>query len=246
MKQTEIIMGMPITVEIVDKVSKKHFRDIFNYFKDIDNRFSTYKQDSEITKINNGLPKTKWSAEMKSIFELCEQTRKDTKGYFNIKHQDKYDPSGLVKGWSVANAANLLLLNNISNFYIEAGGDIQAHGHDEQYNPWRIGIRNPFNLDEIIKTIRVSTEGVATSGTYIRGQHIYNPFHPETVIEDVKSLTVIATNVYEADRYATAAFAMGEEGIGFIETIPKLEAYMVTKNKIATLTSGFGRYVVDA
>jgi thiamine biosynthesis lipoprotein len=245
MKQTEPIMGMPITIEIVDKDAKDYFADIFNYFRKVDAKYSTYKEESEISQINNGLPKSEWSSEMKTVLELCEQTRQDTKGYFDIMHNGKRDPSGLVKGWAINNAANMLRKKKVNNFYIEAGGDIQANGHDADNIPWTVGIRNPFNIDEIIKTIAISSEGVATSGTYIRGQHIYDPFNPKKHLNEVKSLTVIGPSIYEADRYATAAFAMGANGISFIKTIPGLEGYMVTENKTATYTSGFERYVVN-
>jgi thiamine biosynthesis lipoprotein len=245
MKQTQLIMGMPITIEIVDTDKTKHFIELFDYFKKIDSRYSTYKKNSEISQINNGLPSTKWSAEMKSVFALCDQTRKDTLGYFNIEHHGKRDPSGLVKGWAIANAADILRKRKVKNFYIEAGGDIQVSGKDAKYQPWKVGIRSPFNDAEIIKTIAVTTEGIATSGTYIRGQHIYDPFRPNAAIDNVKSLTVIGPNIYEADRFATAAFAMGKEGIGFIELVPGLEAYMVTDDELATYTSGFERYMTN-
>jgi thiamine biosynthesis lipoprotein len=245
MKQTELIMGMPITIEVVDKAAGKYFKALFDYFREVDRQYSTYKKDSEISRINAGLPKSKWSREMKMVLDLCEKTKKDTKGYFNISHHGKIDPSGLVKGWSIANTAKILLNHKVTNFYIEAGGDIQVSGKDKDSKPWIVGIRNPFNMNEIIKTIAVASEGVATSGTYIRGQHIYDPFRPEATIKRVKSLTVIGLNIYDADRYATAAFAMGEQGIGFIESIPELEGYMVTDDKLATYTSGFERYVVN-
>jgi len=183
---------------------------------------------------------------MKTVLDLCEQTRLATRGYFNISHNGKRDPSGLVKGWAIANAAKMLKELKVKDFYIEAGGDIQVSGQVADRKPWTVGIRNPFNLNEIIKTISLSTEGIATSGTYIRGQHIYNPFNLGHPIDTVKSLTIIAPNIYDADRFATAAFAMGQEGINFIETTPQLEGYMVTDNKMATYTSGFERYAVNA
>lgn len=246
MKQTELIMGMPITVEMESVNAKNLFKSVFDYFRKIDARYSTYKVNSEITKINNGLDEDKWSAEMQTVMALCEQTRQDSGGFFNITHGGKRDPSGLVKGWSIYNAAQLLISRHVPSFYIEAGGDIQVSGFAEDHKPWKIGIRNPFKFDEIIKVISVSTEGVATSGTYIRGQHIYNPFLPGKKIEDVKSLTVIGPNIYEADRFATAAFAMGVDGINFIENMPGLEGYMVTADNLAIYTNGFDRYVENA
>ena len=82
--------------------------------------------------------------------------------------------------------------------------------------------------------------------SYIRGQHIYNPHDGDKEIKDVASLTVIGPNIYDADRFATAAFAMGKPGIRFIESLPGHEAYMITSDRRATLTSGFERYVESA
>jgi thiamine biosynthesis lipoprotein len=239
-------MGMPISVEIVDRVASGIFADVFDYFTDVDQRYSTYKKDSEISYINNGLVRSGWSPEMKIVLDLCKQTNQQTNGFFNINHYGKLDPSGLVKGWAIQNAAQQLMGRGVEKFYIEAGGDIQAHGKNADDEPWRVGIRNPFNTNEIIKTLTISGEGVATSGTYIRGQHIYNPHDSHDDIKKVKSLTVIGPNIYEADRFATAAFAMGKEGIEFIELIKGLEGYMVDDQQVATYTSGFERYVTDA
>ncbi|RWK27769.1 FAD:protein FMN transferase, partial [Mesorhizobium sp.] len=100
--------------------------------------------------------------------------------------------------------------------------------------------RNPFNTNEIIKVIYPRGRGVATSGTYARGQHIYNPHGSGEPVTDIVSLTVVGSDVLEADRFATAAFAMGRDGIFFIEQTPGLEGYVVDVNGRGTPTSGFG------
>ncbi|HSW79977.1 MAG TPA: FAD:protein FMN transferase [Candidatus Saccharimonadales bacterium] len=245
MKRSELIMGMPITVEIVgsDKPEKTISR-IFEYFRSVDRRFSTYKSTSEISKINRGLLREDWSDEMRRVLDLCEQTKRETNGYFDIRTPNGLlDPSGLVKGWSIQNAAEMTLKSGCEDFYIEAGGDIQVHGKNSDGEEWKIGIRNPFDSEEIVKTLQLTNAGIATSGTYIRGQHIYNPHTYGSQIDDVKSLTVIGPNIFDADRFATATFAMGVEGVNFIEALPGFEAYMIHSDKIATMTSGFERYV---
>lgn len=237
-------MGMPITVEVVDEpATKADLNAVYDYLIQVDKRYSTYKPESEISRINAGLPESEWSDEMKQVLEMCAETRRQTKGYFEIAREGKRDPSGLVKGWAIHNAAKLLADRGFHNYYVEAGGDIQVSGHNAKGQPWSVGIRNPFNRDEIVKSVAVTTEGVATSGTYIRGQHIYDPHQPGKEINDVASLTVVGPNIYEADRFATAAFAMGANGIEFIESRPGLEGYMINDKGIATLTTGFERYV---
>lgn len=244
-------MGMPITVMIADGSAKKETKEeaikkAFDYFTYIDEVFSTYKEGSEISKINRGEIKEKdFSEDMKKVFALSEKTRLETDGYFNIlTPEGLYDPSGLVKGWSIYNAANIISKLGFQNFYVDAGGDIETRGKNNKDEVWSVGIRDPFGKDksQIIKTVFMDNRGMATSGTYIRGQHIYNPHAGRNPLHDVLSITIIGPNVYEADRFATAAFAMGREGINFIERLNGFEGYSVSAGGVATLTSGFDKF----
>lgn len=236
-------MGMPVTLEIVDiKATQKDLDEVFSYFAWVDNKFSTYKRDSEITKFNEGkIQRRDLSHEMKDIFEKSLQTKKEADGYFDIKHHGTYDPSGIVKGWAIYNAAQIFKQRNFKNFFVDAGGDIQVCGKNSEGKNWKVGIKNPFNQRQIVKVLSVSDLGVATSGTYERGQHVYNPKKDKPITEIV-SLTVVGSNIYEADRFATAAFAMGKEGIYFIEKLNGFEGYMIDENGIATQTSNFSKY----
>ena len=56
-------------------------------------------------------------------------------------------------------------------------------------------------------------------------------------------LTVIGPDVLEADRYATAAFAMGRQGVHFIEKTLGLEAYEIDSFGTARMTSGLKKYL---
>ena len=242
MRDTRILMGMPITVDVGETHDGTVVDMVFDYFARVDRRFSTYRIDSEISAINLGdVPTRDWSDEMMEVLALAEQTKNDTNGYFDIRKPDgSLDPSGIVKGWAINNAARIVRVAGISHFFIEAGGDIQTSGKNASGEDWSVGIRNPFKSDEIIKVVYPRGSGVATSGTYVRGQHIYNPRGSGRAVEDIVSLTVIGADVLEADRFATAAFAMGKDGIFFLEETPDLEGYVVDINGRATPTSGFG------
>jgi thiamine biosynthesis lipoprotein len=245
-KQTRDLMGMTITVEIADDFSKEsEINMVFAYFESVEKRFSVFKDDSEITLINKGkINQIQYSEDMKTVFALAEKTKKETNGYFDIvTPEGKYNPSGLVKGWAIYNASILLLKKGFKNFYIEAGGDIQAYGINGQGTKWSVGIQNPFDPSQIVKVIFLKDIGIATSGSYRRGQHIYDPYNANEPLTEIVSITVIGPNVYEADRFATAAFAMGPQGINFIENLKGFEGYMIDKNGIAIQTSDFVRYL---
>lgn len=247
MTETRWLMGMPITVHVVDKNVRQAILDeVYAYFATIDDRFSTYKETSEISAINKHSVKAdQYSDEMKEVFWLAEKTKQESLGYFDIVRHGHIDPSGIVKGYAILNASQKLLRAGFQNFFIDAGGDIQVHGKNDEGQPWTVGIRNPFQANEIVKVIQVNDQGVATSGTASRGQHIYNPHKADQAITDIVSITVIGPNIVEADRFATAAFAMGLQGIQFIEARNGLEGYMIDRQGIATMTHGFSQYLYD-
>jgi FAD:protein FMN transferase len=243
MKKLEFIMGMPVIIEICDDDVKDNvFEKIFDYFRYVDEKYSPFKPESEVSLVNRGKLKIRdVSSELQEILELCDKTNEATDGYFDPFFEGTFDPSGMVKGWAIYNASKILDNLKIKNYYVNAGGDIQTSGHSQKGEPWQIGIRNPFNTSENVKVVMLTGEGIATSGTYEKGEHIYNP--KGSIQDEIISLTVIGPNIYEADRFATPAFAMGKKGIDFVEKRPGIEGYMIDKKGIATYTSGFEKYV---
>lgn len=245
MKQTKVLMGMTIAIQVLDEnTEKKDLEEVFDFFVTVDNKFSTYKKDSEINKIQRGeIKKENYSREVKEIFLLAEKTKKETNGYFDILTNEKLDPSGIVKGWAIQKASRILAKKGFKNFYVNAGGDVQTSGSNNG-TLWKVGIRSPFNPEEVVKIINLSGAAIATSGSYIRGQHIYNPHNLKKKITDIVSISVVGKNIFDADRFATAAFAMGKKGINFIEGLPGFEGYMIDKRGLATYTSGFRQYIL--
>ena len=245
MKQTRLMMDMPITIEIADPGAPADAAEsVFAFFAWVDATFSPYRPDSEISRINDGrltLPQA--SEPVREIFQLADETREDSGGYFDIRRDGRLDPSGIVKGWAIHNAALLLRRQGHANLSVDAGGDIQVFGDSPDGGPWRVGIRSPFEPSASVKTLALTDCGVATSGRYFRGEHIYNPLRPGPLDGSIASLTVIGPNIYEADRFATAAFAMGAAGVDFIEGLAGFEAYQIDTTGVATFTSGFARYV---
>jgi len=247
MRETRVVMGMPITVEIVDCPSAGVVGGVFAYFEAIDRRFSVFRPDSEIMAFNRRrLARTEISASLREVLALADQTRRRTNGYFDVCRPDGLiDPSGIVKGWAIRNASRLIDAAGAKHYVIDAGGDIQSRGKAADGTDWKIGIRHPFNDQAIVKVVHPLGHGVATSGIYARGEHIYNPRRPDQPIVDIVSLTVIGSDVLQADLYATAAFAMGNEGIYFVEKMPQLEGYAIGMNGVATQTTGFAKFVVS-
>jgi thiamine biosynthesis lipoprotein len=244
-KRTWLQMGMPITVCIQDDgAGPDDVAAVTAWLDEVDQRYSPYRETSEVSRLNAGtIGRHEVSEEFASVLRMCEQTRAETDGYFDALRDGLLDPSGLVKGWAIERAGELLAARGFANYFVDAGGDVRAGGLNGERQPWRVGIRNPFRREEVVKVLAISDRGVATSGTAVRGRHIYDPLLPDALETDVVSLTVIGPTIYEADRMATAAFAMGRDGLSFIAARPDLEAYAVMTDGTATYTQGFRRYV---
>lgn len=245
MKLTKLIMGMPITIEAVDRsVLKKDLEEVFRFFRKVDAQFSPYKKTSEVSRLNRKeITFAQASVEMREVLLLAEKAKQETQGYFDVTARGFFDPSGIVKSWAIKKAYELLEQKGFSNFFVDAGGDIQVCGKNAKNEVWEVGIRHPFVTDKIVKSVRIPG-AIATSGTYLRGDHIYDPHRKAKRIEDVVSLTVIAGDIVTADVLATASFAMGRNGIVFLEKTAGVEGYMIDREGTATFTTGFEKYVI--
>lgn len=108
-KQTWIQMGMPITVCIRDAgADVEDVAAVGALLETINQRFSPYLDTSEVSLLNAGaIGRHEVSDELEAVLGLCEQTRQETAGYFDVMQNGRIDPSGLVKGWAIARASNL-------------------------------------------------------------------------------------------------------------------------------------------
>jgi thiamine biosynthesis lipoprotein len=242
LQDTRTVMGMPAGVAIVDAAARAEDIDgVFDLFAAADRIFSPFRQDSELCRLNRG-ECTEPSGEMREILALAEKSRDETGGYFDIRRPDgTLDTCGIVKGWAIHRGAQLLCERGYRNFSVEIGGDIQTRGHNQDGGDWRVGIRNPFVASEVVKILYPRGGGVATSGSYHQGAHIYDPHGGQP--DGLVSVTVIGPDILQADIAATAAFAMGRDGIYYLERASGFEAYAIDARGMARMTSGLTRYL---
>lgn len=247
MQVTRLMMDMPITVDLAHPgATAAEAEPAFAFFAWVEETFSPYRPDSEVSRINDGRLRVEAASEpVRRVLSLADETRAETDGYFDVWRGGRLDPSGIVKGWAIHNAALILRRAGHADCAVDAGGDIQVYGESPDGGPWRVGIRSPFQPDQVVRALALTDAGVATSGTYFRGRHIYDPTTSGALETPIVSLTVIGPNVYEADRFATAAFAMGPAGVAFIARLAGFEAYQIDRAGMATFTPGFERYLAS-
>lgn len=225
-------MGTVVGVDVRDEdVTIAIVADAFNRITEIEGRFSPFRPESELSRVISGeLSVDDASEELRAVFRQCEAVCEATDGYFDIRaHRPDGapDPSGFVKGWAVEQAARLLEAGGARNYTINAGGDILARGEPAAGETWRVGVQHPRIRDRVAAVLRVRDLAVATSGVYERGDHVTNP-HTHRPPAGVVSTTVVGPSLALADAYATAALAMGRDGIGWIATRPGYAGCVIT------------------
>ncbi len=241
------LMGTVISIDVRDMdVPAAAIDAAFAWLHEVDDRFSTYKPESEISRLGRGeLTLQECHPDVSEVLAICEELQIMTGGAFNAwraRIDGRLDPSGVVKGWAVDRAAAILEQAGAANFCVNAGGDVLARGVPELGRKWRVGIRHPQDPQSVATVLEVSNLAVATSGRYERGDHIIDGRTGEPA-RGLLSLTVVGPRMTEADAYATAGFAMGEPGIGWVSAQNGYSGYGVTLNDRARFSDGFLRLI---
>ncbi|MEU1270742.1 FAD:protein FMN transferase [Streptomyces sp. NPDC005799] len=236
MRRVEHVMGFPVSLRVDDEGAWEEPADaVFAWLREVDARFSPFRADSEVSRHGRGeLGRDSLSADLAEVLDLCEHYRVATGGAFDAWLPGRgFDPCAVVKGWSVQRAARLLRTAGARRFVLNAGGDVAASG-----GPWRVGVRHPEQADRLCAVLELTDGAVATSARYERGDHIVDGRigRPAT---GLLSMTVVAASLTEADSVATAAFALGTEGVAWAAAQPGCEVFAVDAAGQVLRTEGF-------
>jgi len=245
-------MGMPVIVEICDPGFDEAVVDrLFAWLRFVDETFSTYRQDSDISRLNRGeITLADADGSVRSVLARCERLRQSTRGYFDVAAPlasigGGVDPSGFVKGWAIEGAGRLLRKAGARNWCVNAGGDISLNGAPEGRDCWRVGVQHPLERLAVAAVLGLRAGAVATSGAYERGRHILDP-HTGHAPEGVLSVTVVGRDLAVADAYATAVFAMGRAGANWAATLPGYSAIVILEDGTISYTRGVEAYLQAA
>ena len=241
-RRVEHVMGLPIVVDVRDEdEAGAALEELFDWLRWADATFSTFKEDSEISRINRGrLRREDAQPQVRRVLGRCELLQQETDGYFDMRTPaGSIDPAGLVKGWAVDRAAAILDDAGFHNYAVSAGGDMRVLGRAVPDLAWRVGIQHPLDRRQVAAVIETTDLAIATSGAYARGDHVWDP-HSGRAPVGILSVTVVGQELAIADAYATAAFAMGpERAPHWTARLHGYEAMTILADETVFKTGGF-------
>ena len=246
---------------IISKINNNQDVDLDNHFKNV---FSVSKKiyektngrfDPSIGLLVNywgfGPEKYRSNSEAKTDDQIISLFSKVGLDKFKIvgnklkRPLDSYiDFNAIAKGYAVDEIANFLKNNQIDNYLVEIGGEINASGTNVNKNkPWVIAIDMPrFDGDRsIYSTLELNNISLASSGTYRkfkidsdgnRYAHIINPLSGYPSKTNILSVTVKTSSCIEADAYATALHTMSiDEIIEFFDKNQEISSLVIFENE---------------
>ncbi len=156
------------------------------------------------------------------------------------------DLGGIAKGYVADRLGHYLREAGINSALIDLGGNILAVG-DKSGEPFRVGVRDPFDSTALAAVIPAADISVVTSGIYERCftqdgvtyHHILDPATGYPVQNGLASVTVVSPSSADGDALSTACFVMGlQKGMALIETLDGVEALFITEDGTLHPSSG--------
>lgn len=241
--RTEAVMGTVVSFDVRGEGDHRAGLDeAVAWFRAVDARFSTYRRDSEVSRLSRGeIGPSDVSADLAAVGAACEAVRTRSGGAFDADRDGRYDPSAYVKGWSVDRAGGILAAHGCSTWSINAGGDVRVSSAPGG-PPWRIGVQHPVDRTAIATVLQARDLAVATSGRYERGDHVVDP-RSGSAATGALSATVVGAELGLADAYSTAAFVLGADGPAWVAGIAGYQCSTIFEDGRVVATDGFPRLV---
>lgn len=163
------------------------------------------------------------------------------------------DGGAVAKGQACDMIAEVLREHGCTNYLVDIGGEVVAHGVNDKGQAWHIGITKP-NLnnegaqEELQEILAVSDICMATSGNYRnyyyaageRRSHTIDPRTGYPVQHSLLSATVVSSSCMRADALATACMVLGaEDAFTMIARAEDAACYFIVaqNDSLVTITS---------
>lgn len=211
----------------------------------VDQVFSTYRSDSAVTRLREGRSIDAHDQVLvDDVLGRCAEAVQISRAAFDPwAVPEGFDPSGLVKGWSLTHVGELLT-PVCQGFLVDAGGDVVVHGHPATDRSWSVGVRHPTLPGSLAKVLDLAPAGVtavATSGDYARPGHITDP-RTGCPPSGVLSATVLGPDPGLADALATGMFVSGFDAFEQVVDLPGYEAFLVDSDHRTWSTPGLSNF----
>lgn len=173
---------------------------------------------------------------------------KDLPFFLKKQRGMQLDFGAVAKGYAGDEAVKILSEKGIKSALLDLGGNIHALGRKSDGSLWSVGVKCPWQPEEVACGIKVESKSVITSGGYERffvGEdgktyiHIFDSRTGRPVEGELESVTIVSEKGMYGDALSTSLFVMGkEEALRFWQENRDFDFVLITKDRSLVYSEG--------
>lgn len=180
----------------------------------------------------------------------------DKRTVYLTKKGMELDLGALAKGYFADKLKSFFQNEGVQSGLVDLGGNVLTIGENPKYEDgyWRVGIQKPSPVrGDLIGAVLVEDKSVVTSGIYERSlkidgkkyHHIFDSTTGYPIENELASVTIVSDESIDGELWTTLLFMFSPTAaIQYIDSIPGIEALIITKDNDVKMTRGIVRYVV--
>lgn len=180
----------------------------------------------------------------------------DKRTVYLTKKGMELDLGALAKGYFADKLKSFFQNEGVQSGLVDLGGNVLTIGENPKYEDgyWRVGIQKPSPVrGDLVGVVLVKDKSVVTSGIYERSlkvdgkkyHHIFDSTTGYPIENELASVTIVSDESIDGELWTTLLFMFSPTAaIQYIDSIPGIEALIITKDNDVKMTRGIVRYVV--
>ncbi|MQS98304.1 FAD:protein FMN transferase [Companilactobacillus halodurans] len=191
-----------IDQKLIDETTAQITKKLEEY----DEVFSIENKNSFLYKFQNGDETALIVSDpFKEVYEQTIMAEQMTQHYFSSYYNGKYDPIGLLNGWTIDKLFNqyllpLLSVDGIDGVSLRCGEEVRLASRPNIDFRWRVAIKDPRNLNNLLATYFLQNGAVSTSN------EMKSLRNEKSKIEQV---TIVSNNALDANIWSSAGISAG-------------------------------------
>ena len=180
----------------------------------------------------------------------------DKRTVYLTKKGMELDLGALAKGYFADKLKSFFQNEGVQSGLVDLGGNVLTIGENPKYEDgyWHVGIQKPSPVrGDLVGVVLVKDKSVVTSGIYERSlkvdgkkyHHIFDSTTGYPIENELASVTIVSDESIDGELWTTLLFMFSPTAaIQYIDSIPGIEALIITKDNDVKMTRGIVPYVV--
>ena len=180
----------------------------------------------------------------------------DKRTVYLTKKGMELDLGALAKGYFADKLKSFFQNEGVQSGLVDLGGNVLTIGENPKYEDgyWHVGIQKPSPVrGDLVGVVLVKDKSVVTSGIYERSlkvdgkkyHHIFDSTTGYPIENELASVTIVSDESIDGELWTTLLFMFSPTAaIQYIDSIPGIEALIITKDNDVKTTRGIVPYVV--